>query len=55
MIDFRCDCCGRFIGEKDFDKGATKQLLKDNKSSDEDELWETICIKCNEHPRNIEL
>ena len=54
MIDFRCDCCGKFINIKDFDKGATRKLISfDTYFSKED--WETICIKCNEHPRNIEL
>lgn len=51
---FRCDCCGKFIAARDFDYGAVRRLLTpDSHYSKED--YETICIRCNEHPRNIEL
>lgn len=45
-IMYRCDNCGRFIAEKDFDHGATRKLIEpDNHFSGEN--WETLCIKCN--------
>ena len=43
----RCNLCGKFISHKDFDKGATRKLSRDGLGSDEDEDYETTCIKCN--------
>lgn len=48
-IMYRCDNCGRFISERDFDHGATRKKMYDGKSN-KDDLYETICVKCNKMP-----
>jgi hypothetical protein len=49
QISYRCDNCGRFISERDFDKGATRNLI-DMKRYQNTEIYETLCIKCNKMP-----
>ncbi len=49
LYQLRCDNCGKFIAERDFDHGATRKMTQpDNHFSGED--FETLCIKCNEMP-----
>lgn len=43
---FRCDCCGKFISVKDFDRGATRILITQDTHFTRND-YETICIKCN--------
>jgi hypothetical protein len=40
----RCDECGKFIAHKDFDDGATRELISPD-SEYSMETWETLCKK----------
>jgi len=44
-MNHRCDCCGEFIHDRDFTRGATQELLSSHSISGE--VWEVICINCN--------
>lgn len=49
-FSLRCDNCGKFIAERDFDHGALRRLIQpDSGVGIED--WETLCIKCNKYPQ----
>ncbi len=45
-MNLKCDSCGKFISERDFDHGASRKLLEHDNAKG-GEVWETICIKCN--------
>ena len=43
----RCDRCGKFIAYDDFDNGALRVFVEPD-SHFGPEIYETLCIKCNE-------
>lgn len=51
IMTHRCDNCGEFINDRDFNFGATQELISSSALSGE--VWEVICKNCNKENKNV--